>query len=111
MRVLAIVHEDHAGPGVFGEAIRERGDTLEEWMVPTVAEPPGDPLDYDAVLVLGDSNGHYREDRSTRFRKIAPALFACMALGAFAANAAQAAGWTIGTSGCRRPAPPSPRSP
>jgi GMP synthase (glutamine-hydrolysing) len=51
--VLAIVHEDHAGPGVFGEAIRERGDVLEEWMVPTVAEPPGDPLGYDAVLVLG----------------------------------------------------------
>ncbi|OJU80917.1 MAG: hypothetical protein BGO11_06055 [Solirubrobacterales bacterium 70-9] len=53
MRMLAIVHEDHAGPGVFGEAIRERGDVLEEWMVPTAAEPPGDPLDYDAVLVLG----------------------------------------------------------
>jgi GMP synthase (glutamine-hydrolysing) len=53
MRVLAIVHEDHAGPGVFGEAIRERGDALEEWMLPTVAEPPGDPRGYDAVLVLG----------------------------------------------------------
>jgi GMP synthase-like glutamine amidotransferase len=53
MRVLAIVHEDHAGPGVFGEAIREREDTLTEWMVPTVAEPPGNPLGYDAVLVLG----------------------------------------------------------
>jgi GMP synthase (glutamine-hydrolysing) len=53
MRVLAIVHEDHAGPGVFGEAVRERGDTLEEWMVPRVGEPPSDPLDYDAVLVLG----------------------------------------------------------
>jgi GMP synthase-like glutamine amidotransferase len=51
--VLGIVHEDHAGPGVFGEAIRKRGDTLEEWMVPTVVEPPGDPLGYDAVLVLG----------------------------------------------------------
>jgi hypothetical protein len=36
-----------------------------------------------------------------RFRKIALALFACLALGAFAANAAQAAegdGWTIGTT-------------
>jgi GMP synthase (glutamine-hydrolysing) len=53
MRVLAIVHEDHAGPGVFGEMTRERGDVLEEWMVPTTAEPPGDTLDYDAVLVLG----------------------------------------------------------
>jgi GMP synthase-like glutamine amidotransferase len=47
------VHEDHAGPGVFGEAIGERGDMLTEWMVPREAEPPGDPLDYDAVLVLG----------------------------------------------------------
>lgn len=53
VRVLAIVHEEHAGPGVFGEATRERGDTLVEWMMPTMDEPPGDPLDYDAVLVLG----------------------------------------------------------
>jgi hypothetical protein len=33
-----------------------------------------------------------------RFRKIALALFACMALGAVAANAAQAAQWTLGTT-------------
>jgi len=33
-----------------------------------------------------------------RFRKIALALFACMALGAFAANAAQAGQWTLGTT-------------
>jgi hypothetical protein len=33
-----------------------------------------------------------------RFRKIALALFACMALGALAANAAQAAQWTLGTT-------------
>jgi hypothetical protein len=32
-----------------------------------------------------------------RFKKIALALFACLALGAFAANAAQAAQWTVGT--------------
>jgi GMP synthase (glutamine-hydrolysing) len=51
--VLAIVHEDHAGSGVFGEAMREREATLTEWMVPTMAEPPGDPLGHDAVLVLG----------------------------------------------------------
>jgi GMP synthase (glutamine-hydrolysing) len=53
VRVLAIVHEDHAGAGVFGEAIRERGHSLDEWMVPTVGKPPGEPLGYDAVLVLG----------------------------------------------------------
>jgi hypothetical protein len=33
-----------------------------------------------------------------RFRKIALALFACMALAAVVANAAQAAGWEIGTT-------------
>jgi GMP synthase-like glutamine amidotransferase len=53
VRVLAIVHEDHAGPGVFGDEIRGRGDTMDEWMVPTDAGPPADPLGYDAVLVLG----------------------------------------------------------
>ena len=55
VRVLAIAHEEHAGPGVFGEAIRERGDVLDEWMVPTADGPPADPLGYDAVLVLGGS--------------------------------------------------------
>jgi GMP synthase (glutamine-hydrolysing) len=62
MRVLAIVHEDHAGPGVFGEAVRERGDTLVEWMVPTATEPLGDPLDYDAVLVLGGAMNVHEGD-------------------------------------------------
>jgi GMP synthase (glutamine-hydrolysing) len=55
VRVLAIVHEVDAGPGVFGEAIRERGDMLDEWLVPESAEPPAQPLDYDAVFVLGGS--------------------------------------------------------
>jgi GMP synthase-like glutamine amidotransferase len=55
VRVLAIVHQTDAGPGVFGEAIRGRGGTLEEWLLPESPEPPGDPLDYDAVFVLGGS--------------------------------------------------------
>jgi GMP synthase-like glutamine amidotransferase len=53
MRVLAITHQEHAGPGVFGEVIREGGHSLDQWMVPTDPEPPADPLGYDAVLVLG----------------------------------------------------------
>ncbi len=53
VRVLAITHEEHGGPGVFGEAIREAGYSLDEWMVPTNPEPAADPLGYDAVLVLG----------------------------------------------------------
>jgi GMP synthase (glutamine-hydrolysing) len=63
VRVLAIVHERDAGPGVFGEAIRERGGTLEEWMLPESAEPPGDPLGYDAVFVLGGSMNVDQGDR------------------------------------------------
>jgi GMP synthase (glutamine-hydrolysing) len=55
VRVLAIVHETEAGPGVFGEAIRARGAALDEWLLPKSAEPPADPLGYDAVFVLGGS--------------------------------------------------------
>jgi GMP synthase-like glutamine amidotransferase len=53
MRVLAIVHQRDAGPGVFAEAIVEAGGTLDEWTLAERRQPPGDPLGYDAVLVLG----------------------------------------------------------
>jgi GMP synthase (glutamine-hydrolysing) len=55
VRVLAIVHQSDAGPGVFGEAVREQGGTLDEWLLPQSPEPPADPLGYDAVFVLGGS--------------------------------------------------------
>lgn len=55
MRVLAIVHEADAGPGVFAEAILARGDTLDEWLLPAAPEPPGDPAAYDAVMTFGGS--------------------------------------------------------
>jgi len=63
MRVLAIVHEAEAGPGVFAEAIRERGGTLDEWLVPESAEPPADPLGYDAVLTLGGAMNADQHER------------------------------------------------
>ena len=53
MRALAIVHQRDAGPGVFAEAIREGGGTLDEWMLAEQLPPPDDPFGYDAVLVLG----------------------------------------------------------
>ena len=53
MRVLAIVHQRDAGPGVFAEAIREASGELDEWTLAERPEPPADPLGYDAVLVLG----------------------------------------------------------
>lgn len=63
MRVLAIVHERNAGPGVFAEVIRDRGATLDEWLLPESAEPPADPLGYDAVFVLGGSMNTDEGDR------------------------------------------------
>ena len=51
--VLAIVHQRDAGPGVFAEAIAEAGGELDEWTLSERPEPPANPLDYDAVLVLG----------------------------------------------------------
>jgi GMP synthase-like glutamine amidotransferase len=53
VKVLAIVHQRDAGPGVFAEAIRDAGGELDEWALAERPEPPADPLGYDAVLVLG----------------------------------------------------------
>src|SRR2546422_1331192 len=61
MRILAIVHQPDAGPGVFGEAIAERGDQLDTWAIAASADPPGDPRDYDGVLVFGGAMDTYQE--------------------------------------------------
>ncbi len=53
MRILAIVHQPDAGPGVFADAIGERGQTLETWLPAEEPEPPADPLGYDGVISLG----------------------------------------------------------
>jgi GMP synthase (glutamine-hydrolysing) len=53
VRILAIVHQRDAGPGVFAEAIRDSGSELDEWTLAERPRPPADPLGYDAVLVLG----------------------------------------------------------
>src|SRR3954453_21344708 len=53
MRVLAIVHQRDAGPGVFAEAIAEAGGRLDGWTLAERPQAPADPLGYDAVFVLG----------------------------------------------------------
>jgi GMP synthase-like glutamine amidotransferase len=53
MRVLAIVHQPEAGPGVFLDAIGDSRATLHTWSLPTSPDAPGDPLGYDAVLTFG----------------------------------------------------------
>ena len=50
MRVLAVVHQDDAGPGVFADAVGARGDSLEVWR-PDRGDAP--PSDFDAVMVFG----------------------------------------------------------
>lgn len=51
--MLAIVHQPEAGPGVFVDAIRDAGATLDTWHIPASPESPEDPLAYDAVLTFG----------------------------------------------------------
>jgi len=50
MRVLAVVHQDDAGPGVFADAVSARGDTLEVWR-PDRGEAPPDR--FDVLIVCG----------------------------------------------------------
>ena len=55
MRVLSVVHQADAGPGVFAEVARERGCRLVEWNPPE-GPAPADVLEgYAGVLVLGAS--------------------------------------------------------
>jgi GMP synthase (glutamine-hydrolysing) len=53
VRILAIVHQRDAGPGVFAEAIQDLGGELDEWTLAERPQPPADPFSYDAVLVFG----------------------------------------------------------
>jgi GMP synthase (glutamine-hydrolysing) len=53
VRVLAIVHDGDAGPGVFADAVAARGAELDNWDLPGGGAPPCDPREYEAVLALG----------------------------------------------------------
>jgi GMP synthase (glutamine-hydrolysing) len=63
VRILAIVHQRDAGPGVFAEAIREAGGRLDEWTLAERPQPPADPLGYDAVFVLGGAMNADEDER------------------------------------------------
>jgi len=68
MRVLALVHQPDAGPGVFAEALRAAGAMLDEWTPGERSEPPGEPRAYDAVLVLGGAMNVDEEERHAWIR-------------------------------------------
>lgn len=57
-----MVYQDDAGPGVFAEAILERGIQLDRWLVPEGAGPPSDPAEYDAVMTFGGAMHADQED-------------------------------------------------
>jgi GMP synthase (glutamine-hydrolysing) len=52
VRVLTIVHQEDAGPGVFGEAAEAAGHELVEWL-PAEGPPPEDG--FGAAMVFGGS--------------------------------------------------------
>jgi GMP synthase (glutamine-hydrolysing) len=53
VRLLSIVHQRDAGPGVFAEAASRRGDELETWSPPETSPPELDG--FGAALVFGGS--------------------------------------------------------
>jgi GMP synthase (glutamine-hydrolysing) len=64
MRVLAIVHQGDAGPGVFGDEMGERGVEVHEWMLGEQGTgPPLEITEYDAVMTFGGAMHADQEDR------------------------------------------------
>ena len=70
MRVLAIVHQRDAGPGVFADAVRARGGTLDTWLRAETDAAPGEPSAYDAVMVFGGAMHADHEDRHPWLRDV-----------------------------------------
>jgi GMP synthase-like glutamine amidotransferase len=62
VRILTVVHQSDAGPGVFAEVARERGDELVEWIPAEAVDPPPQAADPGAVLVLGGGMHPDQED-------------------------------------------------
>jgi GMP synthase-like glutamine amidotransferase len=53
VRLLSVQHPKSDEPGIFGPAARAAGHVYDEWCPGSGAEPPGDPAEYDAILVMG----------------------------------------------------------
>jgi GMP synthase (glutamine-hydrolysing) len=72
MRILAVVHQPDAGPGVFAEALRDAGVELDTWPIGRPGEgPPREIADYDAILTFGGAMHADQENRHPwlRFEK------------------------------------------
>jgi GMP synthase-like glutamine amidotransferase len=69
MRALSIAHQADAGPGVFADAMRSRGVEHDLWLRPELNRPPGEPSDYDAVLVFGGAMHADQEEKHPWLRE------------------------------------------
>jgi GMP synthase (glutamine-hydrolysing) len=70
MNVLALIHHEVAGSGVFADEVRRRGHVFEEW------QPSAEPLprafsEYDAIIAFG---GGMQVDEHDRFPWLRTAL-------------------------------------
>jgi GMP synthase (glutamine-hydrolysing) len=63
MRVLAIVHQRDAGPGVFAEEMKARDVELRTWLPADGGPPPADLHDHDAVITFGGAMHVDQEER------------------------------------------------
>jgi GMP synthase (glutamine-hydrolysing) len=104
MRILALIHHEVAGSGVFGDEVRRRGHAVDEWVAS--AQPMPRPLPkYDAVMAFG---GGMQADQEQRYpwlrsalgvldealRDAVPTLGVCLG----AQMLARAAGGSVGPS-------------
>jgi GMP synthase (glutamine-hydrolysing) len=62
MKVLALVHHEVAGTGVFADEVTRRGHQLEEWL-PSAGPLPRPLTDYGAVMAFGGGMQADQEDR------------------------------------------------
>lgn len=63
MRVLTIVHEDDAGPGVFSGVLAAAGVELDTWLAVDQRQAPAAADAYDAIMTFGGSAHPHQEDR------------------------------------------------
>ena len=63
MRVLAIVHQPDAGPGVFAEEMRANGVEVRTWLPAEDERVPADLHEHDAVMTFGGAMHVDQEDR------------------------------------------------
>jgi GMP synthase (glutamine-hydrolysing) len=72
VRILGIVHQRDAGPGVFADVVRARELALDTWLPAESARPPAGR--HDAVMVFGGAMHADHEDRFPWLRNVKAAL-------------------------------------